>query len=253
MPSFYRQAPKQPVTNAFVYLAALSAILAAIITGIIYYNYSTLIFPAYADFLDNGLPDNLFFEKGNIEYHGVNPHKYYAQLEDKKFGIFVDTSGGTEDIPEGFAEVFLITDKKLFFGNSKNKREILIPSERISAKEYISGLFKPNRTRAIIEGAQSFTVLFTGAVLIAGVFAGIIFTAIGRKVSSMKFGNQFIIASYASTPLFAGAIAIQGIPYRFLILFMLIISFFLFMTLLIFGTLEFARIYSVSNGGESNK
>jgi hypothetical protein len=240
-PSFYKNVPGMPLTNAFIHIAGLSVILATILVYKFYLDYSNIILPAYTGFYTNGIPDSLILDKGRIEYNGESPYTYSAKVFDRKLGIIIDTTEGKKNIPTDFAEAILVTKNKILIGNSGKTSEKILPDKRISAKDFFIETCHPNPTEFIMQGIQLFTLFFTCAVVVAGIFAAVLFAAVGRTIPGMTFGGQLAISCFATTSLFAGTLAIHGIKNPSLQTIILITSFLIFAILSFVATFNLLR------------
>ena len=240
--SFYRQAAGFPLTKAFLHVAGLTAILSITVVLIFYHNYKEykeVVLPGYQEFYEKGFPEDLYFEDGKVIYDAPSPYHYSAKVLGNKLGIIVDTSGSTEEIPEGYVEVILVTADKVFLGNSKKKSEINLPEERISAREFFIQIRQVNTTMLIAMGTQYFTMIFAAAAVVIGVLSVIIYITLGMKIHKLSFYGQLNICCFASTPFFAGALGIQGISHPYAVWTLLGVCSLLFILLAVLGTREF--------------
>ena len=238
--SFYRDASKFPLTKAFLHVAGLSAILTAVAFWVFilpsYNQFKDTYIPALTEFYEKAIRDGIYFEDGKVAYEDVDDYIYAAKVFDSRLGIIVNTDGSADEVPEEYAEVILFTGDKVFSGNSETKRELDLPEERTSAKDHFIGKLAANPTIMIIQGTQVFSIFFSISALVVLVASAILYGLLGRNIPGLSFSGQISICCFAATPLFAGAVALQGIVYPEISWIISGISLFLFVILAILGT-----------------
>ena len=238
--SFYREASKFPLTTAFLHVAGLCAILTAVVFWVFilpnYNHFRDTYIPTLTEFYTNAVRDGIFFEDGKVAYEDVDDYTYAAKVFDNKLGIIVSTDGSADEIPEEYAEAILFTGDKVFAGNSDTKKELDLPEERTSAREYLVSELKVNPTIMIIQGTQVFSLFFSTSALMVLITSVIFYGLLGRNIPGLGFSGQISICCYAATPLFAGTAAILGITYPSIFWMIAGISLLLFIILAFLGT-----------------
>jgi hypothetical protein len=237
--SFYRKTAKLPLTQAFLHVAGLTAILAIAASWALHTREQELV-PHFVEFYQKGVPDDLYFADGKIEYDGPNPYVYSSEVLGGTIAMIIDTTGSTQEIPPEYSMAILITDEKMFHGDSVRKDEIKLPDERVKAKDFfIRQTGKQYLPVHLMRWANYFTTMFALAAVIIAVTAAAIHALLGRRDPKLGFKGQIVICCFASTPLFAGGVAIHGIGGFYAAWTVLGISSVLFILLAVLGTREF--------------
>ena len=255
---FYRRAAKYPMTKAFIHVAVLCAVLAAVVVWIAVYPqykiYEEQELPKLREFFEKSVDEGIYIEDGKVVYEDVKPHENSMTLQDRKIGVIIDPEGKTEEIPDGYFVVLLFSGEKVYSGGPEGKREFRnLPEEKTSARRWImdNSLADPGTGRLVSAGTQIFTAFFALVAVIAGLFSLAIYGAFGRQVKGLGLAGQLNICVFAATPLIVGLIAATGVAKDWIMFLVLGITGGMFLLLAVLATMHVNR-YGVVVPGKTS-